>query len=170
MPRWYETVYDLSDEQQLAIVRRRRYGIIEMVDGRLHRIVFRPLPAMAGPFDLPWGQLVHRAVSGDRSWLYFNQPHGLEQFLSLKFMMSTRQATLATFRGALNVLDEIAAIKGIDAIVCDAANWRISDRLLARWGWQSHKPQRWHRNYIKRFRTRSEESGARSGRWPVRAL
>lgn len=158
MPRWHEIVTDLSDERQQAIVRGRRYGMIEMLDGRLRRIVFRPLPSLAGPFDLAWGQLVHRVRPGDRCWLYFNQPRGLEQFLSLKFVMSTRRATLATFRGALNVLDDIAEIKRIDAIVCDAANGRISGRLLTRWGWQSHKPQRWHRNYIKRF---YQESGFR---------
>lgn len=155
MPRWYETVTELSDERQRAVVRRRRYGIIEMLDGQLRQIVFRPLPSLAGPFDLLWGEFVHRTLPGDRSWLYFNQPRGLDQFLSLKFLMSTRQATLATFRGALDVLDEIAAIKRSDAIVCDAANWRISDRLLARGGWQGHKPQRWHRNYIKRFSQRT---------------
>ncbi|OYV84812.1 MAG: hypothetical protein B7Z73_14740 [Planctomycetia bacterium 21-64-5] len=151
MARWFETVTDLADERQRAVARGRRYGVIETVDGRLRRIVFRPWPSLAGPFDLPWGQLMHRAVVGNRCWLYFNQPRGLEQFLSLKFVMSSRQTTLATFRGALAVLDEIAHIKRTEAIVCDAANWRISDRLLTRWGWQSHKPQRWHRNYIKRF-------------------
>jgi hypothetical protein len=26
----------------------------------------------------------------------------------------------------------------------------MSDRLLARFGWQPHKPQRWHRNFIRR--------------------
>ena len=51
----------------------------------------------------------------------------------------------------LTVLDEVAAIKGIDAIVCDAGNIRLSDRLMARLGWEPHKPQRWHRNYIRRF-------------------
>lgn len=151
MPRWFETVADLTDPWQRATVRRRRYGVIEMADDRLRRISFRPLPALAGPFDLPWGQWVHRAGQGNRCWVYFNQPRGLEQFLALKFMVSTRQATLACCRGALAVLEEIAHIKQVEALVCDAANRRISDRLLARWEWQPHKPQRWHRNYIKRL-------------------
>ena len=43
------------------------------------------------------------------------------------------------------------SVKRSDAIVCDVWNWRISERLLARWGWEPHKPQAWHRNYIKRF-------------------
>ncbi len=42
-------------------------------------------------------------------------------------------------------------IKGSDAIVTDVANFRISERLLARLGWERHTASRWHRNYIKRF-------------------
>jgi hypothetical protein len=71
--------------------------------------------------------------------------------LALTYVLSTRQCRLATFKGALDVLDEIARLKGTDALLCDAANSRISDRLLSRWGWQSHCPSRWHRNFIKRF-------------------
>ncbi|HWB14253.1 MAG TPA: hypothetical protein VG826_33810 [Pirellulales bacterium] len=152
MPPWFETVADLADKGQRDLVRRRRYGRIEMSDGRLERIVLRPLPKLAAPFDLAWGRLVHRSTGGNQCWLYYNQPQGLEQFLALKLVVSTREATLASFRGALEVLDEVARIKQTYAIVCDAAYWRISDRLLARWGWQAHKPQRWHRNFIKRFR------------------
>ena len=59
--------------------------------------------------------------------------------------------TLSTFHGGLNVLDQIAQIKNADALLCDAWNSRISDRLLSRWGWQPHTKSRWHRNYIKRF-------------------
>jgi hypothetical protein len=49
------------------------------------------------------------------------------------------------------VLDEIARIKQTDAIVCDVRNARISDRLLRRWGWESHVPQSRRRHFIKRF-------------------
>ena len=49
------------------------------------------------------------------------------------------------------VLDEVAWLKRTDALLCDVWNERISPRLLARWGWEPHKPQPWHRNYIKRF-------------------
>ena len=52
---------------------------------------------------------------------------------------------------ALATLDEIARIKGSDAILTDAANFRISDRSLRRHGWERHTKARYHRNYIKRF-------------------
>jgi hypothetical protein len=45
----------------------------------------------------------------------------------------------------------LAELKGTDAILCDAANTRLSDRLLVRLGWAAHKPQRRRRNFIKRF-------------------
>lgn len=150
MRPWFETVTDLS--AQAALVRRRRYGVIEMAGGRFRQLHLRPFPKWSTPFDYllrsDWG---HRWRPGDVCRLYYNQPVGHSNFLALKFVFSERGAALADFRGALDVLDEIARIKGTDAILCDAANARISDRLLARWGWAPHKPQRWHRNYIKRF-------------------
>ena len=51
----------------------------------------------------------------------------------------------------LAILDEIARLKQTDAIDCDAANLRISDRVLERFGWEPHRPSKWHRNFIKRF-------------------
>jgi len=69
----------------------------------------------------------------------------------LKYVVSTAGTSYRTFRTALVVLDAIAGLKQIDAIVCDAANTRLSERLMARLEWAPHKPQRWHRNYIRRF-------------------
>jgi hypothetical protein len=51
----------------------------------------------------------------------------------------------------LIVLDEIARLKGSDAIVAEVRNLRISNRLLHRWGWESHLPTSRRRHYIKRF-------------------
>ena len=49
------------------------------------------------------------------------------------------------------MLDEIARIKGTDAIVAELSNLRISDRLARRWGWEPHVPSSRRRHYIKRF-------------------
>lgn len=150
MKPWFENVTDLR--AQADLVRRRRYGIIETAGGQFRRLRLRPFPKLGSPLDfLLRSELGHRWRAGNACRLYYNQPLGYENFLALKFVFSQRGATLADFHGALAVLDEIARIKGTDALLCDVANARISDRLLARWGWQPHKPQRWHRNYIKRF-------------------
>lgn len=150
MPPLFETVTDLA--AQADVVRRRRYGVIEFAAGKFQRLLLRPLPKLYTPFDyFLRGESYHRSQPGDRCLLYYNQPRQFGNFLALKYVVSTRDATLATFRGALDVLDRIAEIKRTDALLCEVANFRISDRLLARWGWAPHAPSRWRRNFIKRF-------------------
>ena len=78
-------------------------------------------------------------------------PRSAPNFLALKYVLSSRDTTLATFRLSLTVLDQIAAIKRSDAIVADVTNLRISDRLLRRWGWEPHLTGDWRRHWIKRF-------------------
>jgi hypothetical protein len=146
----FETVRDLS--ASTAAIRARRYGVIETTDGRFDQLRLRPWPKVATLADVAWfGRWYHGRAEGDRCRLYYNQPWGHRQFLALKYVVSTRDCTLATLRAALKVLDEIARLKGIDAVLTDASNQRISDRLLARGGWQSHCPSSWHRHYIKRY-------------------
>lgn len=146
----FEYARDLHVDRQ--ILRRRRYGVIEMHAGNLVGVTLRPWPKLVSLWEPALrGERFHRRHEGDRCWLYYNQPRRFPGFLALTYVLSTRQCRLATFRGALAVLDQIAELKGTDAILCDAANSRISDRLLTRWGWQPHCPARWHRNFIKRF-------------------
>lgn len=150
MPPLFETVTDLA--AQADVVRRRRYGVIEVEAGQFQRLRLRPFAKFYTPYDyFLRGEGFHRSQPGDRCLLYYNQPRQFSNFLALKYVVSTRDATLAAFRGALDVLDEIAEIKRADALLCEVANFRISDRLMARWGWAPHAPARWRRNYIKRF-------------------
>jgi hypothetical protein len=133
-------------------LRRGRYGVIETHAGRLESIRLRLWPKIATAIEANWsGRQYHRGQPGDRCWLYYNQPRAFRNFLALKYVVSQRDCTLATFHRAMEVLDEVARVKGTDAVLCDAWNLRISDRLLARWGWEPHKPGGWHRHFIKRF-------------------
>ena len=100
---------------------------------------------------MPVGRRYHIRGHADRCLLYYNQPRGFPNFLAIKYVISTHQTRMSTVFVALSVLDAIAQIKGTDALLCDVSNSRISDRLLSRQGWESHRPQRWHRNFIKRF-------------------
>lgn len=145
--------YTLDDPfgAQQERLRRGRYGMIETSRGRLVAIHLRPWPCVVSALEADWLGQRHKRRPGDRSLIYYNQPRRHSNFLALKYMVSNRDCTLATFFAGLAILDEVARIKRSDAILCDAWNERISDRLLAREGWQPHKPQRWHRNYIKRF-------------------
>lgn len=146
----FTTITDLKEDAE--VLRRRPYGVIEFADGRFRRIRLRPYPRLiTGPEVLLVGNNIHRHRRGDRLWLYYNQPQRCPNFLVLKYVVSTRQTSLGSLRRALDVLDEIARLKRSDALLCDVGNWRISNRLMTRWGWDDHCPSRWHRHYIKRF-------------------
>jgi hypothetical protein len=149
--RWpIETITEFDSDQER--IRARRYGIIETVGGELAAIHLRPWPKLVSlPELLPLGPRYHRRGAADRCLLYYNQPRRMPNFLALKYIVSTSRTSYRTFRASLVTLDAIAELKCVDAIVCDAANSRLSDRLMARLGWEPHKPQRWHRNYIRRF-------------------
>jgi hypothetical protein len=153
MRPWFEIVTDLVYGAEP--VRARRYGVIEVRAGQLERIRLRPFPTRV----LLWqprlfGAWRHRYQAGDWCRLYYNQPRGFDNFLSLVYVVSGRDASFATFRTAVTTLDQIGELKQVDALLCDASNGRISDRLLHRWGWVPHAPMPWARNYIKRLEGR----------------
>lgn len=146
----WEDVTNLSDGTDS--LRRRRYGVIEVRQGRFHRVLLRPMPKIASAPGI-WlvGGWRHRHLHGDWVRLYYNQPRRFPNFLALKYVESARDASMATVTRALAVLDEIARLKGTDALLCDVANDRITPRLLGRYGWEPHCPTWFHRHYIKRF-------------------
>lgn len=146
----WQTITDIQAHRDT--IRDRRYGVIETSAAELAAVHFRPWPKLlAWPEVLPVGPTYHARGQADRCLLYFNHPLSCPNYLALKYIVSTAGTPYATFRAALTALDSVAEIKRSDAILCDAFNRRLSDRLLKRFGWQPHKPQRWHRNYIKRF-------------------
>jgi hypothetical protein len=146
----FETITNF--ERHRERIRARRYGVIETIAGELVAIHLRPWPKLVSlPELLPLGPRYHRRGAADRCLLYYNQPLRMRNFLALKYIVSTAGTSYRTFRASLAALDAVAELKRVDAIVCDAANARLSDRLMARFGWEPHKPQRMHRNYIRRF-------------------
>ena len=148
---WHcETVTNVVDGADL--LRRRRYGVIEVADRQFVRVALRPLPKIvSAPGIRLIGGWRHAHQSGDRIRFFYNQPHGSSNYLVLKYAESSRNTSMGTLIRALDVLDEIARIKKSDALLCDASNVRITTKVLGRWGWEPHCPSRWHRNYIKRF-------------------
>ena len=150
MAALFETVVD--PVAQAAVLRRRRYGVIEMRGGRLRAIHLRPWPRRGSLLEArSVGRLWHAWRDGDRALLYYSQPWGHSNYLALRYCLSTRDCRLATARGALVVLDEIARIKRSDAIFADPSNGRISDRLLSRWGWEPLGGNSRGRTFVKRF-------------------
>jgi hypothetical protein len=150
MSQLFQTIPDWTAGREQLI--RRRYGVIETADGRLQAVHLRPWPKLLSLPELwPVGPAYHARGAADRCLLYYNQPRRFPNFLALKYIVSTSGTSYTTFRAALLALDQLAELKGTDALLCDAANTRISDRLLHRLGWVAHKPQRLRRNFIKRF-------------------
>lgn len=150
MGRWFETIRAIEGNESL--IRQRRYGMIETIDGKLARIQFRPWPKIISSTEVEFfGGWKHRHRFRDRCQLFYNQPVGHSNFLALKYIVSSYGTRFRTAYRAVVVLDQIAWIKGIDAIVAEVTNPRISDRLLQRWGWQRHLEHRRGRHYIKRF-------------------
>ncbi|MEN1680980.1 MAG: hypothetical protein AAGJ46_15430 [Planctomycetota bacterium] len=144
------TVADIPSNT--ALLRAKRYGVIETSAGALQSITLRPWPHVLSLRELwPVGDRYHAAGPADRCRLYYNQPRGSSQFLALKYVVTTRGTSYRTFRAALEALDQIAELKGTDAILCDAANRRLSDRFLRRQGYVPHAPMPWRRNYIRRL-------------------
>jgi hypothetical protein len=150
MAMFHETIMDFEAGRER--LRARRYGVIETVGGEFHAVHLRPWPKLLSlPEIWPQDSRYHASGEPDRCLLFYNQPWRMPSFMALKYIVSTSGTSYTTFRAALKTLDTIAELKRIDAMVCDAANLRLSDRLMARFGWEPHKPQRWHRNFIRRF-------------------
>lgn len=146
----FETVSDLKSGRDTLM--RRSYGVIDVEDETLRAVHLRPFPKLISQAEI-WllGRLKHRYSRGNRCRLYYNQPMSCPGFLTLQYVETTRGATLATFRTALKVLDEIALLKQVGATVCEVSNLRISARLMTRWGWERHCLDSPDRHYIKRF-------------------
>ena len=149
---WFATLTDLDDPSDRARLARGRFGVVHAHAGRLAAIHLRPWPKLASLRELwPVGDRYHCRGPADHCWLYYNQPWRAPRYLALRYIVSTDGTSYATFLAAVHALDRVAAVKGSDALVCDAANARLSDRLLARLGWEAHAPMPWRRNFIRRF-------------------
>jgi hypothetical protein len=127
-----------------------RYGAIHTEGGRLSRVVGRWWPYQGNLLQTLW-DIRMRPLQQDRCVLYYSQPLSCPTFLTLNYVRSGPQTSLSTLYAAALALDEIAKLKNSNAIVCNATNQRISDRLMERWGWQVHCLDWPGRHFIKRF-------------------
>lgn len=146
----FDTVTDLNASRDT--LRARRYGVIETRGGKLVSITLRPWPHLLSLRELwPLSDRWRPSGPADRCRLYYNQPRGHSNFVALRYVACTAGTSYRTFRAALTTLDRVAEIKGSHALLCDAANQRLSDRFLRRMGWEPHAPAWGRRNYIRRL-------------------
>ena len=141
----------VSDPIQGATqIRGWRCGRIVMQAGRLIEIQKRLCCGSVSVAQV-WWQANYGRNDDDLCWLDYHQPRGMPGFLTLDYIRSGTRAGYKTFAGACHVLDEIARIRSVSAIVAHVTNQSISDRLLQRFGWQRHLLQWKGRHWIRRF-------------------
>jgi len=146
----FQTITNFAADREL--LRRRPYGVIEVAASEPKAVHLRPIPKFVSVIDvLCTGRWYHSGGKGDRCWIYYNQSWSNPRYIAVKYFLSSRDCSLASFNTAQAILDELAELKQCDALVCDAANFRLSPRVMRRYGWEPHAVSRWHRNYIKRF-------------------
>ncbi len=140
---------------QHALIRQRSAGHIVVANGNLAAIYGRWWPYLGNHLRAAWDRhnrnSAYKAAVSDRCELFFHTPFSAPQFLTLSYIHSSGGTSIASVYAATLVLDEVARIKGASAIVTNVTNDKISDRLLARWGWKRHCLDWSGRHFIKRF-------------------
>ena len=139
-------VHDVAASR--PFVRERRSGRIVVENGRLEAIYGRWFAYQGNLLQVLWDRRL-RGMTEDRCELFYHTPKS--GTLTLDYVRSGPRTSLSSFYGATLVLDEIARLKESLVIVCNVTNDRITDRLLERWGWQSHCPTWSGRHFIKRL-------------------
>lgn len=144
------TIEDKLHVDQLAAQAKWRCGRIVCENGQLTSIRRRWWPYLGNIVQAMLDTKL-RPLKKDRCELFYHQPWSSPNYLSLAYVRSGPGTSLSTFYLATLALDHIARLKRSDGIVCHVSNDRISDKLLARWGWQQHCLDWPGRHFIKRF-------------------
>jgi hypothetical protein len=144
MKPFIETIRDVESNQET--LRRRPYGIIEAAQGKLVKIQLKPWPKIASLMEAHWIQRMKtRRYQYDVCRLFYNQPMGHRNYLTLAYVESSFKTSLKTFYVTLDTLNQIAYLKRSDAILAEVTNSRLTDRFMIRRGWErymEHKSQR----------------------------
>ena len=146
-----ETITDFDAGRER--IRTRRYGVIETVGGRLAAIHLRPWPKLVAlPEIVPLDPRYHAAGDG-RPLPAVLQPAVADAELSGARSTSSRPPAPATPRFAppSRCSTRSPRSSGPTPSSATPATCGSTDRVMRRFGWEPHKPQRWHRNYIRRF-------------------
>jgi len=145
-----ESIREIDTNQET--LRRRPYGVIEATNGKFVKIQLRPWPKIASLMEAHWIQrMKSRRHQNDVCRLFYNQPMGHRNYLTLAYVESSLNTSLKTFYVALDTLNQIAYLKRSDAILAEVTNSRITDRFMTRRGWERYMEHKPGRHWIKRF-------------------
>ena len=132
----FQTVTDLNAD--VDVVRRRRFGRIVVVDGRLVGIEYRPYSGAVSRVGVWWRRRWMTRGGADCCELYFDQPSPHPAFLVVRLIVASPATRLASIGCAMRTLDEVARVKGTSAALAHVTLDRITDPVAARFGWGRH--------------------------------
>jgi hypothetical protein len=127
-----------------------RRGRIVMRGGMLAAVRRRAFGRRGSSFRI-WCDAHFPRGCADCCWLDYRGTRRRPGFLTLEYVRSGPRTSLASFAGALHVLDRIAELREAQAIFAHVGTSAISDRLLRRWGWERHAERLGGRQWVKRF-------------------
>ncbi len=139
-----------SVEENADRIRLWNYGELELFDGNLLRIYPRWWPRIASEWE-SFRDSTNRSLPTDFCRAYYAFPRRAPGFMSVLYARSGPNTQYKTLYRAVVVMDEIARLRGSDAIVCQTINLRASERLMNRWGYVRHALALGDNHYIKRL-------------------
>lgn len=140
-------VESLSESHDL--VRAWRYGEIELKNGALHRIYPRWWPRIGSEWESMLDSYMRR-LPDDVCRVFYAFPRSSPGFMSVLYAYSGRNTQAKTLLLGVSTVDEIAEIHQAKAIVCQATNARLTERLMRRLGYVRHAHSLGPNHYIKR--------------------
>lgn len=146
----FTKIYDVREAHELLA--EKPYGMIEATNGQTSFVQIRPFPKMISIAEAMWlGGFAHKRIKRDRVQVFYNQPRAHKNYLIAKYAVSELGTTLATMRASFKTFMEIARLKQADAAMCEVISRRVTDRIMAYWGFEPHNPKSRGRHYIRRF-------------------
>ena len=139
------------DSRAIAV----RYGVVEVHNDHAYQIQRRLLPKMPSIWEA-WLDACWRRLPDNEVRLYYNVPYRCDGFMVLAYARAGSKTSLASFRTGLSVLEEIAKLKRLQAIVCHATNPRLTERVMNYFGYNRHASHLKGYHYIKRLASRNQ--------------
>ncbi len=132
-----------------------RYGVVEVHNDHVYHIQRRLLPKLPSIWEA-WLDAHWRRLPENEVRLYYNVPYRCGGFMILAYARAGSKTSLASFRTGLSVLEEIAELKRLQAIVCHATNPRLTERVMNYFGYTRHASHLKGYHYIKRLTGRNK--------------
>lgn len=126
------------------------YGEIEVCRGELLAIYPRWWPKFASQWEA-WRDSYLRRPPVDVCRIYYAFPRRTPDYLTVIYAHAGPKTQLKTLFRGVRLVDEIAAIWKVKAIVCQATNARLNERLMRRLGYVRHAFSLGENHYIKRM-------------------